>query len=255
MPDTTPVYGFPFPELGDAPNGPDQIEDLALAVETKIIAMDTAEAQTIFTASGSFSKPANLKGVWVMVQAGGGGGGGAGTTGAAQGAAGAGGGGGQCAMAWIPASSLSASTTVTVGAGGAGASVVGGSGLAGGDSLFGTFVTANGGAGGAGLGALANGVSAGGAGGTGTGGSVTAVRLDGANGEPGRVGASEPQPSNGGDSFMGHGGGRGQGTNTSVGQAGKLYGGGGSGGFVRAATAGVLGSAGAAGIVVVRAVF
>lgn len=33
---TTPTYAFPFPSGTDSPNGPDQIEDLALAVEDKL---------------------------------------------------------------------------------------------------------------------------------------------------------------------------------------------------------------------------
>lgn len=37
---TTPTYGFPYPALSDAPDGPSQIEALAEALETKIAAMD-----------------------------------------------------------------------------------------------------------------------------------------------------------------------------------------------------------------------
>lgn len=36
----TSIYGFPYPELKDSPNGPTGIESLAQALETKIAAMD-----------------------------------------------------------------------------------------------------------------------------------------------------------------------------------------------------------------------
>ncbi len=44
---TTPVYAFPYPEDLDAPNGPDQFEALALAVEGKFVASDAALAAAI----------------------------------------------------------------------------------------------------------------------------------------------------------------------------------------------------------------
>ncbi|HEY9415885.1 MAG TPA: hypothetical protein VIQ30_14070 [Pseudonocardia sp.] len=42
MADTTPVYGFPFLELGDPPDLAAGTKNLAQAVETKIISMDSA---------------------------------------------------------------------------------------------------------------------------------------------------------------------------------------------------------------------
>jgi len=44
MADTTPVYGFPFLELGDPPDLAAGTEDLALALETKLVAVDAATA-------------------------------------------------------------------------------------------------------------------------------------------------------------------------------------------------------------------
>lgn len=41
---TTPVYAFPYPSLGDPPNGPAQIQALATAVENKIITVDATDA-------------------------------------------------------------------------------------------------------------------------------------------------------------------------------------------------------------------
>ncbi len=40
MPSTTPIYGFPYRLLDDSPDIPAATEDLALALETKIAAMD-----------------------------------------------------------------------------------------------------------------------------------------------------------------------------------------------------------------------
>lgn len=40
MAGTTPVYGFPYQELGDAPDGPDLGHDLATAIETKFVSVD-----------------------------------------------------------------------------------------------------------------------------------------------------------------------------------------------------------------------
>lgn len=44
MADVTGTYGFPFLELGDAPNIAQGLEDLAEAIETKLIAVDAAIA-------------------------------------------------------------------------------------------------------------------------------------------------------------------------------------------------------------------
>ena len=41
---STPTYAFPYPALSDSPNGPVEIQALALALETKIILMDAAVA-------------------------------------------------------------------------------------------------------------------------------------------------------------------------------------------------------------------
>ncbi len=44
MPDTTPIYGLRFQELGDAPDGPGLGEDLALDVEAELTRIDAAIA-------------------------------------------------------------------------------------------------------------------------------------------------------------------------------------------------------------------
>lgn len=40
----TPVYGIPYPVAGDAPNGPTQMQALALEVETELVRVDAAIA-------------------------------------------------------------------------------------------------------------------------------------------------------------------------------------------------------------------
>lgn len=40
----TPVYGIPYPVLGDSPNGPSQMQALALEVETELVRIDNAVA-------------------------------------------------------------------------------------------------------------------------------------------------------------------------------------------------------------------
>jgi hypothetical protein len=40
---STPLYGFPYETLNDAPDGPNLGEDLATAVETKIASLDAAD--------------------------------------------------------------------------------------------------------------------------------------------------------------------------------------------------------------------
>lgn len=42
--DSTPVYSLPFPEDTDAPDGPAQLEALALGVETELVRIDAAIA-------------------------------------------------------------------------------------------------------------------------------------------------------------------------------------------------------------------
>ena len=183
----------------------------------------------VFTASGTWTKPAGI--TKAVVQCVGGGGGGGGSNSGTQG--GGGGGGGGYAEALIDVSTVS-TVSVTVGAGGAGGSP-GAIGGAGGTSSFGTYASATGGGGGDG--SAGNGTA--GLGGSGSGGFVNSSGGDGYKGTRDFGGS-------GGETFFGGGP---VGSNAGAGNNGRAIGSGGSG----AITAnGAAGGAGAAGIVIVR---
>ncbi len=210
-----------------------------------------APTRQIFTASGTWTKPAGCTRVRVRVVAGGGAGGGAVATGAGQCSAGAGGGGGGLADEVIDVTSTS-SETVTVGAGGAG--VAGTSGGAGGSSSFGAFCSATGGNGGSASTASSNDGGVGsGAGGNGTGGDIN---CSGQAGETGwRIGGNFAQGGMGGMSAGAFGGGARGPTAGSGGSAAGAnadgYGAGGSGAANGNSKAAVAGGDGSDGIVIV----
>lgn len=174
----------------------------------------------VFTSSGTFTIPAGITKVKATVVGGGGGGGG--------GNYGGGGGGGGTAIKII--SGLTPGGTVSVTVGAAGAGVYDANGTSGGTSSFGAYCSASGG--GAGLR-----YSNGGAGGIGSSGDLN---IKGSGG--GYIVANEPAGT-GGASFMGGGGGYTGVASTGVGGA---YGGGGAG------PASLIGSNGAAGVVIVE---
>ncbi len=114
----------------------------------------TADVQE-FTSSGTWTKPANAKLVYVEIWGGGGGGGSGCRQPATGGSTGGGGGGGAGGVEYqFRASELSATVSVTIGAGGAGAASVtvnstnGNNGSDGGSSTFGSYLSASGGRGG-----------------------------------------------------------------------------------------------------------
>ena len=113
----------------------------------------------VFTASGTYTVPDRIASVFVIAVAAGGQGGG-GTSGANTG----GGGGGAQIIKAVVTVTPGGSETVTIGAGGTSGGGTGSPGNAGGDTTFGSLVTAKGGSGGA----TANPAGAGGAAGTGS---------------------------------------------------------------------------------------
>lgn len=177
----------------------------------------------VFTASGTYTKPAGLKRVKVTVVGGGGNGGGASANNA-----GGGGGGGGASIKVIEATALGATETVTVGG-------------AAGTSSFGAHCSATGGASAA--------AGAGAAGGIGSGGNTNIGGGGGGGGGLKDSALTYPSPGgSGGSSIFGGGGhGTGDGTTATNGQAGRAYGGGGSG-----AGGTTTGGSGSAGIVIVE---
>ena len=159
-----------------------------LRVAQAIDALTSTVDYQVFTASGTWTKPAGISAdAIVVIEAWGAGGGGGSGSGSTSSSAGGGGGGGYMYRT-ILASALAATETVTVGSGGA-------PGVAGGASSLGTVITARGGA----LGVGSN-ASTGGTGGRGGRVSTNVLLFspyhdggaggtDGAVGEPGVLGA------------------------------------------------------------------
>jgi hypothetical protein len=169
-----------------------------------------------FTASGTWTKPSGYDATCpVLIRAWGGGGSGSRTaTGFPSG-----GGGGAYTEVWRQLSELGATETVTIGAGGA-AQTTDSAGVDGGNTTFGSLVTAYGGGGGNGIGG-ANG-------GGGGGGIASAGTSAGAGG--GLLGGVSAADAAGTDSLFGGGGGGDGATTASHAGGSSVYGGGGGGG-------------------------
>ena len=182
----------------------------------------------------TWTKPAGLKYIEVEVQAGGGGAGGVSSDGNATGGGGAGG----YSKKIIAATSLGDTETVTIGAGGAGSV---NNGAAGGNSSFGTHLSATGGAGTNTKGKL------GGAGGAGSDGDIN---IDGGDGGSAAFDSTYggTTGNNGGASFFGGGG---RGTLSATASNGRAFGSGG-GGITASNDNDYAGGTGASGIVIVK---
>lgn len=245
--------GIVYPESSDNTRLWEWFQQMAASADGIIIG--GADVQ-VFTASGTWTRPAGAIFTVVEVQGGGGGGGGAASTGAGAASCGGGGGGGEFARGAFSAATTGTSQAVTVGPGGttgpAGGTGTGQAGT-GGTSSFGALVTAIGGAGGDG-GSSSTTNFAGGVGGLGgTGGTGGDWRIPGGEGCNGMViGGVAVKHNNGGDSHL-----AGVTRATSVlntpstGRDGRTYGGGGSGGSNGASGTATVGSAGGAGVVIV----
>ena len=217
----------------------------------------TSVHRQVFTTTGTYTPTSGM--LYCDVQCVGGGGGGGGSTGgSAFVSAGAGGGAGGFAQGIFSAATIGASKAVTIGAAGAAGAISGGTGGTGGTSSLGVLISATGGVGGLGCGAVTSpsnilGIT-GGAGGTGTGGDY---QLTGQQGTDGygfiNAGTGIVLPGVGGASVYG-----GAGTpilNThGAGYAAVSYGSGGAGsggGNAIAAGSGYAGGAGFQGIIII----
>lgn len=247
---STPNYQFLQPDPNDFVNVVTQLNDNLTKVDQDMNRYDVQ----IFTADGTWTKPARCKRVRVRVQGGGGSGGGAAATGVGQiSLSGAGGGGGYSEKTFL-ATALSSTETVNVGAGGAAATAGANPGNAGGTSRFATGkayeVNATGGNGGsAGAAGSGSGNVAGGTGGVGSGGDINVQGSDGCNAIHNNTIAHAT--AHGGSSELG-GSARAD-TVSSVGNAGKSYGGGSSGAVNYAGSLGAKQSAaGGQGVVIVE---
>lgn len=150
---STQFRGYPRVDPGSVPNGRDQINALADAVDADVEGLSAGyklAAVLHYTSNGTFQKGnyAGIKAVEVEVIGAGGGSAFAATTTAGQISFGAGGGGGGYSHGFILAGALASSETVTVGTGGIAGTSGTPDGGAGGNSSFGTHLTAGGGGGG-----------------------------------------------------------------------------------------------------------
>jgi hypothetical protein len=165
MADVTSPFGFPYPEDTDlVRDGASDIENLAEGVNDYLTGGYLYAGTRYYESSGNFLKAdplgtgdIGLRAIRVRMVGGGGGGGGCSTTTAAgRNAVGGGGGGGAYAESLITdIASLDASVTVTRGSGGAGGAAGANAGSEGGVSSFGTVVVADSGKGGAAAGEFA----------------------------------------------------------------------------------------------------
>jgi len=194
----------------------------------------------VFTAAGTWTKPSGLSAnALVIVEMWGAGGGGSRDSGSC------GGGGGGYATETFLASALGATEAVGVGLGGAGATVSGNDGVAGGNSTFGSYITAYGGGGGGDSGNPKNGGFGGGHNKVGATDAPNDVTNFG-GGTPGGVDNSGGAlPAAFGDMYGG-GGGSGGGNATTV-TLPTAYGGGGGGGASASSAAGGVSKYGGSG--------
>jgi len=228
--DLEPVSGF-MATLLDDPDAATARATLEITLANLGLTGGVLMGVQVFTASGTWNKPAGCTAVEVWVVGGGAGGGGSNIS-----ALGGGGGGAGGTSYKRITAGLGATETVTIGAAGAAGAAAGGDGNAGGTSSFGAHCSATGGGGGKGTAATA----LGGVGGDGSGGTLNMRGAPGTNGAADRGGM-------GGSSQFGGGG---VGANNGAGNAAGNYGSGGAGGENDGTNQ--PGGAGSAGLVIVK---
>lgn len=202
---------------------------IQLDASAKLPAVDGSQLTNIgvdyqvFTANGTWTKPVGTTAsstVLVECWAGGGGGGGAGTGSNGSGS----GGGGAYLSKLFQASSLTSTIAITIGAGGTAGNSSGSDGGVGGNTTFGSYLTAYGGGGGKGATGGTTGAGGGGGGALGAGSTGASATVGGNGGSPaGAAGAATAGASN--DGFGGAAGGGNNGNATAGGLS--AYGGGG----------------------------
>jgi hypothetical protein len=210
----------------------------------------------IFTTSGTYTPTTGMQYCFVQEVGGGGGSGGCAST-TSQSAGSGGGQSGGYNTGWFTASTVGASQTVTIGAAGTAgtSSTAGGNG---GETSFGSLLTANGGNGSTNGGSSATSVTS--AGGSGGGGTSTGTGIFAIVGQSGSTsfagvlgGSAFAQPGNGGSNPLGKGalGVAIVGNGPQAGSVGTGYGAGASGAGVGGTAGAAAGAAGTAGIVII----
>ncbi|MFI0718930.1 hypothetical protein [Streptomyces sp. NPDC021224] len=238
--------GIIFPESTDHTRLWEHIQTAATTADAIIPGTPQVD---VFTASGTWTKPAGALWVVVEVVGGGGGSGGCAATGASQAACSGAGGGGEYAKGTYPASGIGSTAAITVGAGGTAGASTPGAGGDGGTTSFGATITAAGGRGGAACSAVTAVTASSGDGGTGgTGGDV---RVQGSAGGHGLVISGLPvKTCSGGGTVLG-GATRPSPSASAAGSNGYTYGAGASGASNGASVAARAGASGANGVVIV----
>lgn len=226
---------------------------LDLRISGSYVVLSNQSPIVYMSGTPTWTKPANLAYLIVEVVGGGGGGGGVGGTNASNAGSGGPGGGGGYAKKKIPAAALGSTVLVTVGSGGTGATAGTNDGNPGGTSGFGSFCSGTGGTQGIGQAATTTVLINGGPSGDGGNGFGGDINIGGSAGIPAIIlSVVRVMAGQGGASFLG-----GSAFPSTVattdedGVAGKMYGGGATGGRSTSTAVDRAGGSGANGVVII----